>query len=346
MILFLILMLLCVPVEAAQKVGTFGVPNSEGRAPLEVDSDRKVTLQSDASLVMDGPVTGDLIVNGNIGVNVSSPTQRIDVSGTVKATKFKVEGFSSDPAIYADNDANTGLVFHGPDVIALHTGGADRLEVTASGNVGINTTAPRYRLEVDGGIYAGGTGGNTIIETDGSIYSYGAATVYEDMKFPAQALSAGATPADPCAVIGSTLRTLCFNGDATTESMELSAQFPHERRLNSLLHPHVHWGPSNTNAGNVKWQLEYSCANIDGTFPASSTISVIDASDTVAHKHQIVSLPEIDTSLYGQISSMCLMRIFRNPGDGSDTYGSDAELYEFDIHYEIDTMGSREEYLK
>jgi hypothetical protein len=237
-------------------------------------------------------------------------------------------------------------VFHAPDVIAIRTGGTDRLEISSSGNIGINTTAPRYRLEVDGDVYVGGTGGNTVFETDGTLYSYGNATIFEDLKFPAQALSSGATPADSCAVIGTTLRTLCFDGAATTESMELSAQFPHERKVGSKLHPHIHWGPSNTNAGNVKWQLEYSCANINDTFPASTTISVVDASDTVAHKHQIVGFPEIDTAAYGNISAMCLMRIFRNPGDGTDTYGSDAELYEFDIHYEIDSMGSREEYVK
>lgn len=215
-----------------------------------------------------------------------------------------------------------------------------------AGNIGLGTTSPRYTLEADGSVYIGGIGGNTIIDTDGSIYNYGNATVFEDLRFPAQALAAGATAADPCAVIGSTLRTRCFDGATTAESMEVSVQFPHRRRLNSIIYPHVHWGPSNTDAGNVKWQLEYSCANINDTFPASSTISVIDASDTVAHKHQIVAFPEIDTSLYGTLSSMCLMRIFRNPADGSDNYESDAELYEFDIHYEVDTDGSRSEYVK
>ena len=54
MIILLMLMLLCGPVDAAQKVGTFGAPNASGSAPLEVDSDRKITIETDASLYIDG----------------------------------------------------------------------------------------------------------------------------------------------------------------------------------------------------------------------------------------------------------------------------------------------------
>jgi len=46
------------------------------------------------------------------------------------------------------------------------------------------------------------------------------------------------------------------------------------------------------------------------------------------------------------LSSMILWRISRIGGSGSDTYPSDARLLEFDIHYQIDSLGSNEEYIK
>jgi hypothetical protein len=232
-----------------------------------------------------------------------------------------------------------GLAYAGPGVTLRNGQGA---EVGTESNP-LTVSFGNGSQTIDGSLYVANS---LLIDTDGSLYIYGNGTQFEDLRFPANELTAGATPPDVCNVVGSTLRTRCFDGAATTESLELLVQLPHNRKLKSALYPHIHWGPSNTNAGNVKWQLEYSCADINGTFGASGTINVVDASDTVTHKHQIAGLPEIDTSLYGDISSMCLMRIFRNPSDQQDSYGSDAELYEFDIHYEIDALGSRSEYVK
>jgi hypothetical protein len=174
----------------------------------------------------------------------------------------------------------------------------------------------------------------------------GAATQWDDLRFPANALAAGAAAADPCAVVGSTLRTRCFDGGVTAESMEAIVQWPHSMVQNSTVEPHIHWGPSDTNSGSVVWQLEYSCQNINGAYTVSSTSTVVDAADGVAHKHQIADMPSIDTSAYGGLSAICLMRIFRNPTHASDDYEHDAELYEFDIHYEVDSFGSRTEYSK
>lgn len=42
---------------AATKVGTFGVPNASGTSPMEVDSDRKITIASDANLEIEGDFT-------------------------------------------------------------------------------------------------------------------------------------------------------------------------------------------------------------------------------------------------------------------------------------------------
>lgn len=47
----------CGVVFAASKVGTFGAPNSSGTAPLEVDSDRAISVASDATMAIAGNVT-------------------------------------------------------------------------------------------------------------------------------------------------------------------------------------------------------------------------------------------------------------------------------------------------
>lgn len=47
-----------------------------------------------------------------------------------------------------------------------------------------------------------------------------------------------------------------------------------------------------------------------------------------------------------QISDMIICELSRLGPNGSDTYGADARLLEFDIHYEQDAPGSRIEYRK
>jgi len=46
------------------------------------------------------------------------------------------------------------------------------------------------------------------------------------------------------------------------------------------------------------------------------------------------------------LSSIFTAKLTRVAGDASDTYTGDALLKEFDIHYQIDAMGSRQEFIK
>jgi hypothetical protein len=55
-----------------------------------------------------------------------------------------VDGTAGTPAIRG-SDANTG-VFFGTDIVGVSTGGSERVRVNASGNVGIGTSSPSYKL--------------------------------------------------------------------------------------------------------------------------------------------------------------------------------------------------------
>jgi hypothetical protein len=57
-------------------------------------------------------------------------------------------GAVGTPAITTSGDLNTGVYFPAADTLAVSTGGSERLRIDTSGNVGIGTSSPTYRLSV------------------------------------------------------------------------------------------------------------------------------------------------------------------------------------------------------
>jgi hypothetical protein len=65
-------------------------------------------------------------------------------------------GTVTAPAIAPTSDSNTGIFFPAADTVAIGEGGTEVLRINSSGNVGIGTTNPTARLEVNGGAYLKG----------------------------------------------------------------------------------------------------------------------------------------------------------------------------------------------
>jgi hypothetical protein len=85
------------------------------------------------------------------------------LSGTVGVSD--VDGSAATPAIRG-TDTNTGIFFPAADTIAFAEGGVESARFDSAGNLGIGTTTPGFRLDVNGvGNFQGvrvGTNGDTI----------------------------------------------------------------------------------------------------------------------------------------------------------------------------------------
>jgi hypothetical protein len=151
-----------------------------------------------------------------------------------------------------------------------------------------------------------------------------------------------------------------FPNESTSNENEVffSMQMPHNW-ASTAIYLHVHWiGNLPDTTAAPRWGLEYSWANIGEVYSGTTFIYTdgvnYDANgndvNIVANKHYISKfLPVTPTNNQDGLSSILIGRCFRNSGAAADTYdavGSKCGLLYVDAHYEINDLGSNQEYVK
>jgi hypothetical protein len=91
-------------------------------------------------------------VNGKIGVGVTSPDDRLQVNGTIRATKIVASdgGSSTAPSFSWFLNPSTGMYLPDFNKLGLVTSGSNRVWIDSAGFVGINTITPSNTLDVAG----------------------------------------------------------------------------------------------------------------------------------------------------------------------------------------------------
>lgn len=300
--------------------------------------------QGDHALVKKATTTGIIAVPGNF---MGVATHDVAQNGWVKCTWFGyVSGLNTASYTLGDIlyfDTATGLMTKTPPTSGLKLGIAVVTRVHAT--EGMMLVRPHFYVD---------TSTYDAIATqfdENLVYqATGDATVWEDLRVPLNATKIAGTNQPGWEAWINGLFLYWFDA-ATEEEVWFSVQMPHSWAGTAII-PHVHWTPKVTADGTpanqtVEWGLEYSWVDISGDFPASQIVygktSLPNDANIVANRHYMTNLTSISpTASQDGLSSMLVCRLFRNATDGvDDTYENDAGLLEFDIHYEVDMLGSR-----
>lgn len=194
------------------------------------------------------------------------------------------------------------------------------------------------------------------IDGSGEMSFVGTSTVWDDLRVDATATKLGGSKDPGFAKFkdngsGSQGVFIYWFDAASEEEVYFSVQMPHSWD-GSAIYPHIHTVPKTTadpTSETFEFGLEYTWANINGTYGNSSIVYAKSGTSLTAGKHTMVSFDAITPGAGTQdgISSMMICRLFRNATDGTDdTYDDDVGLLEFDIHYRINTIGSKTETAK
>lgn len=151
--------------------------------------------------------------------------------------------------------------------------------------------------------------------------------------------------------------TLDFSTTARypNEPIGMVTQAMHSRKADSDVKPHIHWIQNSDNNPNIL--VEYRLYN-NGEVPPAWTLMALSSSNnafpfTAVGQQQITNIPLPAGHGVGKGLSFTIdMKIYRDSQNtsllfsGADSYSGEWSAKYYDVHFEKDMNGSREEYVK
>jgi hypothetical protein len=177
--------------------------------------------------------------------------------------------------------------------------------------------------------------------------AYGAATLtspstgeWVDSMVPATAFALGASA--PSLTAFNSGPSVYFFDNNQDDLVHFAVQLNHDYIEGTPIYPHVHWAETaTTGAGtNIVFQLTYQWAGINKAFPATATINVTNSVTSTNFVHKISGFGSITNTSAG-ISSVLIGTIKRLASSATaDNYDKGIALLGFDVHYQVDSLGS------
>ena len=114
----------------------------------------------------------------------------------------------------------------------------------------------------------------------------------------------------------------------------------HDYALGTAIYPHVHWSPTGTTPGTVRWGFEWTYAkgHQQMAFGDTAIIYTQQTSLEVPFMHYISEASDLDAIPGTDIETdgLIIMRVFRDGTHPNDTFAGDVFGLCVDLHYQVD----------
>lgn len=198
-------------------------------------------------------------------------------------------------------------------------------------------------------LYVGTTADYTKIEPDGTVFSVGEATCFDDLRVDAISTRTGqVAPTDETGFRGDNNHLVRNFVNNQADEIQFCIQMPHSWDKTTI-YPHVHFSPWATSTGTqaAKFILEYYVSDFDNQFPASpATLPLTKTWTTNKQWFHLIADNNagIDLSAYN-ISNILKCRLYRD-NTVTNNFANKLTVLYFDVHFKVNSFGSRQEYVK
>lgn len=299
-----------------------------------------------ALYINDGTATPEIRIQSGVGVR--SPQivfaedandaliLRYDGSGAgATGNYFRMDTFWTANAFVVRGDGNVQIPRDNAK-ISIGVGLTD-LELQSNGTDGIITFGTSLRI-------GSATTNFTKVETDGFLEFNGTATAFRDKNIGAATLSGppGLQPGIVNFVDENGADTgIATIGLAVGEGISGGIEFDHDYKEDSDFVFHIHWQgiAAPTGTDKVQFQLTYTIFRGTTTLNPATIITVETDFDTqyATRRSDFAAISGTDINIEDQFV-FTLQRIAAS----ADEYGGEALLATVGVHYELDTVGSRQ----
>jgi hypothetical protein len=156
------------------KIHTYGETGWGGGLVFMTKPDDGVS-SSDPVNVLDLTPDGEALFSGDVGIGTTSPTQKLDVNGDVKASNLRSDNIIGGGSLVLSTSGGANIELYGAGnayydavshVFRSANASSTAMQInTSTGNVGIGTTSPTDKLHVDGEFrVTNGVHNNTYVE--------------------------------------------------------------------------------------------------------------------------------------------------------------------------------------
>ena len=249
-----------------------------------------------------------------VGIGTSTPRGALDINSSTN-------GFVPPQVALTSVTASTPVV--NPQTSGSPLAGTV-IYNTATAGTSPNNVTPGYYFW-NGNVWIKFAAGNTAADID------------DDLRVTLDRANTGSNNPLLESLTGITGLKVYFFDHNNTNEMFFTLQLPHNWKDGTTIYPHLHWLPKSDSAtGNVKWNMDYSWANLDTeTFSAATTITTTSSGALVQNKHIVT---EIGTGITGSgktYSSVLICRVYRDGTHANDTYTDKAGGLSMDFHISI-----------